>query len=186
MKVEKVDHSQHMDIFRLFLFGILTHGLYLFHWWYKGLRYIKRYWNRKSNVLLKFLGLFVPFLNIYLTFEFFNETKNMLRGKGIRVLWSPGVRTLVLWAILIIDALAFGSGTLIHLLDYIFLVIVHIALVILLMIPFVSIQDSLNEYWDVTMSKNIKRKEFSKAEYIWMACGVVIWAIVIFSWVYLK
>ncbi len=68
---------------RTTLFVVASGGYYQFYWFYRNWRDFKEYLDRDVNVVLRTIGLFVPFVNLYLVWKQFAEINELLEEAGL-------------------------------------------------------------------------------------------------------
>jgi hypothetical protein len=176
----KKEYSNHLSITKFVTFMILTLGLYFVFWYYKNLEYIEDYGRKDINTTLRFLGLFVPILNIFLIYDEFIIIKEINQNKFIKVTWSPGWMTF--WLIFLYGLERF----LIYFTDEnsLMRIILYIGIVFIICFPLIEVQDSLNDYWNIIQKKFPKRNSFSKGEIVFVVIAALIWILYIITLVF--
>lgn len=170
---KKIEYSNHFSVTKLIIFMILTLGLYFFYWYYRNLEYIEDYGRKDINIILRMLGLFVPFLNIFLIYDQFTIIKEINEDKLIKVTWSPGWMTF--WLIFLYGLERFFIYFTNE--DSLTRILLYAGTIFLTCIPLIEIQDSLNDYWN-NIQKNLrKRSFFSRGEVIFIVIASLIWII---------
>jgi len=156
------EYTDHVDISKLIILTIMTGGLYIIWWIVKNWMDLKK--NTNEDIwFMNYVGLLIPFYNIYVIYDQFESIKKVANKKSIDTNWSAGW---FVFFLLLGGAMrsAYGSN----------LVILMISFAISLFVM-VTVQDTLNELWDKTQKKLKKRDffEFRINEIIWLIVGTL-------------
>ncbi|WP_456484229.1 hypothetical protein [Methanopyrus kandleri] len=68
---------------RTAMFVVASGGYYQLYWFYRNWKDFKEYLGRDVNVVLRTIGLFVPFVNLYLVWKQFVEINELLEEAGL-------------------------------------------------------------------------------------------------------
>lgn len=167
--MKKTKYSNRLSITKLVFLTFITAGIYRLGWLIKNWLDIKE--DTKKEVSgFHIVALFIPIVNIFNIYFQFENIKELAQEKNIKVKWSPGWITF--WFI-ILGALSFS------LFDRTApLFILTLSLIALSLIPIISVQDALNDFWGKTQ-KLPERKWLSEGEIIWTVAGVILWILIL-------
>ncbi len=141
---------------RTALFFVVSGGYYQFYWFYRNWKDFKEYLNLDFNLAFRTIGLFVPFLNLYLVWKQFSEINGLLEEAGL----DPcSIRTLhPVWA----GFFFAGNRGLFYAKTWVD-ALCAIAALILSCVPLLVVQKRLNGYWREVQG-DLPPREVSKGE----------------------
>jgi hypothetical protein len=155
-------------------------GLYLIYWYISNTHKLKDYSKKDDLIWIRTFGIFIPLVNFYFLWEFFDSVKKEASNHKVRVNWNPGW---VLVGVIFIGGIINGiyqevlgsPGGYWALLFYLLFVFG-------LSYPLELVQDTLNDYFYKKEIKNkVKIKYFLTAGEIIFTIGSWILIYFIFS-----
>ncbi|GAB3029518.1 DUF4234 domain-containing protein [Natronobiforma cellulositropha] len=88
---------RHRSLAKQVLFAVLTLGLYTIYWYYITFDQLNRGTDAEYNTVLRFLGLFVPVLNIVILWWFSQDAEAVVDQDGVLVFLAELVFPPVVW-----------------------------------------------------------------------------------------
>jgi len=173
LKKEKI--TNHLSITKFVIFSFLSIGLYIPYWYFKNLEYIEEFGKKDILVGWRLIAFFIPFVNFYIVYDSFNIIREMMKDKLKKVEWSAG------WITFWFFFLLFLRSIVLEIFDPGFLLfsLIYLGTLFIVMSPLITIQDSLNDYWD-KVQKRIKTKEgLTRGEIVFVIVALIIWGFIL-------
>lgn len=173
-----------MEVGNLFILTILTYGLYHIYWFYKNWVFLKTALDRPIRPVWRTIGLFVPFLNIFLIAQQFKNINDVAREKGCTQTYSHiwtsiaylalstayAAVTILFTASMMSEAEPLTPDMLVGILY------VDTMIFALLGALLIAPQRLLNEYWSKVQNLP-PRKNLTTGEIAWIVFGGLFWLI---------
>lgn len=160
----KGEYSNVQSINKTALFIIITGGLYQLYWFYRNWRDLKTHKNLDISVGLRTLALFVPLVNLYFIGSQFKDIGNYAEEAGVKTFSIPVVALLWAFCMVMSFRLALYDNPVAIILSWMF--------ILGLVIPFVMVQKTLNEYW-IKEQGELPPKGLSGGEILVLVIGVL-------------
>lgn len=159
---EEIDsYSRIFPIRKLLPLLILTYNLYIFYWFYELLEYFKKEKNLDISPTLRTIGLVIPILNLVFIYELFELIEKYAKEEGLDT-YSSG-KTIIAVIVFNFFIAIPGMG----------------------LWPFISVQETLNEYWMKKEGNLPINRYFSSSEKLVLILGgITVSAIWIFLMIY--
>lgn len=145
----------------LLLLYVLTFGIYGIYWFYRSWRQIKEHTKATFSPGWRTVGLFIPIYNIWRIYTLFDDVKSLRIKAGFTENPSPGWLTL---GYIILAGLSRLPGP-------------WWLLTFLSILPLLSIQKALNEYWDKEQTGRKEKTKFSTKEIVILIIGGIFLAL---------
>ena len=158
---------------KLFILSFFSAKIYDVFWFWKNLKALRKHFFPELSVFLNYLGLFIPFLNIYFFWKFFDRIKIVAEKYEVRG-FSPVLATLYYF---VSSALIVVMGPWRDIIDLIFVVCCCIINTLVLM----EVQEVLNAVWRKVQPRQIVEENLSLGEGILIIIGIVIWIFFVLS-----
>jgi hypothetical protein len=155
------------SISKLVILFIITCGMYIFYWSYRNWKFLKEKDGEIESISpgLRTFGLLIPFVNLFLIYGLFDDIIDNAKRKGVKTYITSGG---MLLALIVVNALS----------------LIHWILSFLNIAILVRIQIILNDYAAKLKAPKPEFK-FDITDQIFIAFGIVLWAIIIAWRVYL-
>lgn len=139
LKLSEDDYSRSIPIRRLLPLFILTFNIYGFYWYYKILTQLKEEKNLDINPIIRTVLLLVPIVNLVMIYELFELVENCAKEVNV----SSHSSILSLLALILLSPIP-----------------------VLNIWPLISVQETLNAYWQKTEVGKVVNRNFTTPELI--------------------
>lgn len=96
-RVTNTSAFQHRSLGKQVLFAVLTLGLYTIYWYYITLKQLNEGTDAEYNPVLRFVGLFVPILNIVILWWLAQDAEAVVEQDGVLIFLAEIVFPPVVW-----------------------------------------------------------------------------------------
>ncbi len=159
-------YSNAQPVRHFLLLSIITVSFYNFYWFYRTWRQLREQEKWDISPGWRLVGLFIPILNLYLTYNLFKNIRDFASAKDCERLYSLGWM-LIVW--ILISALASLPAP-------------YWLMSLLIVLPMGVVQNVLNIYWTKTQPNLAMRTSLSKEQIVLLILGAVFWILFIIGY----